>query len=58
MKQPKRLTRAQKIFLGKKGFDAPGQFLLIEETEADLIMYDKGTRTQVTIPKQTKRRQR
>ena len=53
MKQPKRLTRDQKITLGKRGLDA-GQFSLIEENETTLVLLDKANGTRVTVPKEVK----
>ena len=53
MKQPKRLTREQKIIIANQGLQ-PGQFLLIEETDTTLVLHDKGNGTRVTVPKSTK----
>lgn len=52
MKQPKRLTRNQKILLDRKGLK-PGQFLLIGEDADTMTLIDKGTGTKVTVSKRT-----
>lgn len=40
MKNPKRLTRAQKIFLDSKHFN-PENWLLVKETSEALIIFNK-----------------
>ena len=50
MKQPKRLTREQKILLDRKGLN-PGHFLLLAEDAETLTLIDKGTGTRVTVSK-------
>lgn len=47
----RRLTRRQKIVLSQKGFQTPGQFLLLEETVDDLVLVDKSNGNQITVPK-------
>ena len=53
MKQPKPMTREQKIILGERGLDA-GQFSLTGETEKTLVLLDKANGIEVTIPKEVK----
>lgn len=50
MKNLKRLTRRQKILVGRKGLH-PGSYLLAAESDTDLTLYDKSTGTLVTVPK-------
>ena len=47
----RRLTRQQKIFLSQMRFQTPGQFLLLEETADDLVLFDKRNGNRVTVPK-------
>ena len=49
MKRPKRLTRAQKIFLSKKKLN-PENWWLVEERADALIIYNKTTKKEKEVP--------
>ena len=50
MKQPKKLTRDQKILISSRGLN-PGEFSLISEDSSVLTLHDKATGLTVTVPK-------
>jgi len=50
MKQPKKLTRDQKILISSRGLN-PGEFSLISEGSSVLTLHDKATGMTVTVPK-------
>ncbi len=50
MKQPKKLTRDQKILISSRGLN-PGEFSLISEDSSVLTLHDKATGMTVTVPK-------
>jgi len=50
LKRPKRLTRAQKIFLSKKKLN-PENWLLVEERADALIIYNKTTKKEKEVRK-------
>lgn len=50
MKQPKRLSRMQKILVSGYGLD-PGSLALVMEDKATLVLKDKSTGTILTVPK-------
>lgn len=54
MKQPKRLSRAQKILVSEYGLD-PGSLALVSEDGTTLVLKDKSTGTILTVPKQTRK---
>lgn len=49
MKQPKRLSRAQKILASEYGLD-PGSLALVSENRTTLVLKDKSTGTILTVP--------
>ena len=54
MKQPKRLTRDQKILISEKGIN-PAEFVLVSENKNDLLLRDKVTGTLVSVPKKVRK---
>lgn len=50
MKQPKKLTRDQKIFLTKRGLKA-GNYLYIRDEGKDIVFWDKNKKEQILVPK-------
>lgn len=52
MKQPKKLTRSQKVYLEKKGLN-PNDYMFHSETDANIILWKKSERVQVGIAKKS-----
>lgn len=50
MKQPKKLTRDQKIFLTKRGYK-PDKYLYVREENDSVIFWDKNKMQYEIIPK-------
>ena len=50
MKQPKKLTRVQKILLSKKGYDS-NLYSLIGEDKTSYIFLNKKTKEQLRVEK-------
>ena len=50
MKQPKKLTRDQKILISSRGLN-PGEFSLISEDSSVLTLHDKATGIRKIPPK-------
>lgn len=51
-KRPKRLIRAQKIFLSEKGFE-PKNYACLFDTDTCMILVDKTTGKHVDVRKET-----
>ena len=55
MKQPKKLTRDQKIMLSRQGYN-PKQYLLIRDLPYYLVLQDRKTALEVVVDKPDRRR--